>query len=149
MTSSARASSSSADASPADDATAPPAPARTPAAAATNHSKHCRHRQITHPARRVAAVGRASLRSHRHSTSEYLQTEAEEVGNNYSYAEEVTLNAQMAPTLTEMGTDVGNAEPWATVNRLLNDIGHSGNPYPGVVTMTQTARREVRQEYSR
>jgi hypothetical protein len=74
MTSSARASSSSADVSPADDATAPPAPARTPAAAATNHSKHCRHRQIAYPARRVAAVGRVSLRSHRHSTSEYLRS---------------------------------------------------------------------------
>ena len=62
MTSSARASSSAADATPADDATAPPAPAITPAAAATNHSKPCRHRQITHPAWRVAAVDRTSLR---------------------------------------------------------------------------------------
>ena len=51
MTSSARASRSSADAPSAGGVPAPSASARIPAAAVTNHSKHCRHRQITHPAR--------------------------------------------------------------------------------------------------
>ena len=49
MTSSARASSSSADAPPADDVPAPSASARIPAAAVTDHSKHRRHRQIHAP----------------------------------------------------------------------------------------------------
>ena len=68
MTSSARASSSSADAPPANGVRAPSAPAKTPAIAVTNHSKHCRHRQIMHPARRVAAVGNARPRNHPHWT---------------------------------------------------------------------------------
>jgi len=72
MTSSARASSSSADAPPANGIRAPSAPARTPAAAVTNHSKHCRHPQIMHPARRVAAVGHARLCTHRHRNCEDL-----------------------------------------------------------------------------
>ena len=66
MTSSARASRSSADGAP-----APSAPARTPTAAVTDHSKHRHHRQITHPARRVATADHAGLRSRRHRTPEY------------------------------------------------------------------------------
>jgi hypothetical protein len=44
-----------------------------PAATATNHSKHRRHRQITQPARRVAVADRVSLRSRHHGTSECLR----------------------------------------------------------------------------